>query len=111
MTSQDASFASEVIMEFLKMGVCPYGYDRKDLRAFAERLEALQAEAPPAPQGWQPIELVQRLVEAIDHLETCGACGEDSLTACDRGRLALAARMDARIWLSTLPPPPTGEKA
>lgn len=43
----DLSFAAEVIEAFLQMGVCPSGYDRDDLRAFANRLETLLAGVVP----------------------------------------------------------------
>jgi hypothetical protein len=34
----DDSFAAEVIQAFLKVGVCPYGYDREEIAALVRRL-------------------------------------------------------------------------
>lgn len=57
MTSEDKLFAANAILAFLRMGFCPFGFERDDLRAFSERLLKERASsAPAAGEGWQPIE-------------------------------------------------------
>ena len=38
MTDDDRLFAANAILAFLRMGVCPAGYDRDDLRGLCERI-------------------------------------------------------------------------
>jgi len=54
----DRALASDVILAFLSMGVCPYGFYREDLKAFAHRLATPPTESKEAPNG------IQRMIDA-----------------------------------------------
>lgn len=65
---EDAIFAAEVIQAFLKMGGCPYGYDRTDLREFADRLASVGRFPQPAKA-----EDVDPRVDGSSHAPTPGS--------------------------------------
>ncbi len=48
--AEDKLFAANAILAFLRMGVCPSGYDRGDLQAFSERLLRERAKVGRSPR-------------------------------------------------------------
>jgi hypothetical protein len=43
------------------------------------------------PKWLAGLEAAEKMADGIRHLEMCGACGNDSLNACEGGRAALGA--------------------